>query len=409
MKYKVDLLKALAHHVPAGFYWKDKHGTYLGCNDAFLSSLQLTFTELIGKTDEQLWPESAKSLKSHDQIVIKNDQSLTIEETFALENRQLKTLLVVKMPWKDENNNILGIIANSIDITQNKTVVLDISSKTYLADKHQEQQDFPKQKTYLQSTNNRKNRILLVEDQTFAADITKIILSELNCQVDLAIDSKTAILQAKNNNYDLIFMDIGLSDLDGYETTKRIRLNELSKDKHVPIIALTAYIDHHDREHCLSVGMNAILIKPLLKEKALDTLNTFIPNTEEVKIPVAANDEMDWSLLSGKVIDLAKGAELFNGNITLAKKMIDTFIASLPLDLETLEFSYKNEDWTAIEKIAHQLRGNVSYCGMPRLQEACARLENHLKAGYQELAALLYKQLLKEIKNVKKEHLRSIE
>jgi CheY-like chemotaxis protein len=246
---------------------------------------------------------------------------------------------------------------------------------------------------------------LLVEDQTFAADITKIILTDLNCQVDLAPDSKTAILQAKNNNYDLIFMDIELSDLDGYETTKRIRLNELSKDKHVPIIALTAYIDNHDRERCLSAGMNAILIKPLLKEKALDMLNTFISKAEEVKIPVAANDTIDWSSLSGKIIDLHQGAALFNGNMALAKKMIDTFIAGLPTEIDVLERSYKKEDWVAIERVVHQLRGNVSYCGMPRLQEACARLENHLKAGYRDLASLLYKQLLKEIDSVKKEHL----
>ena len=90
----------------------------------------------------------------------------------------------------------------------------------------------------------------------------------------------------------------------------------------------------------------------------------------------------------------------------LAKKMIDTFIANLPSELEILEKSYKKEDWSTIEKVVHQLRGNVSYCGMPRLQEACARLENHLKAGYRDLASLLYKQLLKEIESVKKEHLR---
>jgi CheY-like chemotaxis protein len=251
-------------------------------------------------------------------------------------------------------------------------------------------------------------QILLVEDQTFAADITKMILTDLHCDVDLSPDSKTAILKANNNHYDLIFMDIELSDLNGYETTKRIRSNESKQGKHVPIVALTAYIDNHDKKRCLNVGMNAILIKPLSKEKAVAMLNTFIPKAKDIKIPITTNDTTDWSLLTGKIIDLRQGAELFNGNIALAKKMIDTFIAALPKELEILKHSYKTEDWATIEKMVHQLRGNVSYCGMPRLQKACARLENHLKAGYKELASLLYKQLLNEIENVKKEHLRTI-
>ena len=394
MDHKAHFLAILAPYVPGGFYWKNRQGTYLGCNHAFSNALQCTSSDIIGKTDEELWPEQAQRLKEHDESVIKNNEILTVAETLAFRNKSPKTFLMVRMPWKDADNNILGIITNSIEISQTQSVQLG------------EQQHLSRQPAFSSSIPQKRNRILLVEDQSFAADITKIILTDLNCQVDLAPDSKTAILQTKNNNYDLIFMDIELSDLDGYETTKRIRLNELSKDKHAPIIALTAYIDNHDRERCLNAGMNAVLIKPLLKEKALELLNTFIPKAEEVKIPVAANDAVDWSSLAGKIIDLNRGAELFNGNIALAKKMIDTFIAGLSAELEILERSYKKEDWVTIERIVHQLRGNVSYCGMPRLQEACARLENHLKAGYRELASLLYKQLLKEIESVKKEHLR---
>ena len=280
MEYQMNFLATLAPLVPGGFYWKNKQGIYLGCNNAFLEALNLTLDEIIGKTDEELWPEHAQILKRHDDKVLNAHETLTIEETFGSAHKPSKIFLVVKMPWKDPNNNFIGIIANAIDISQKE---------------HINPIDRPWANSIAFSKNNAKKcyRILLVEDQTFAADITKIILSDLNCQVDLAPDSKTAILQAKNNNYDLIFMDIELSDLDGYETTKRIRLNELSKDKHVPIIALTAYIDNHDRERCLNVGMNAVLIKPLLKEKAQDMLNTFISQAEEVKIPMAANDAID--------------------------------------------------------------------------------------------------------------------
>lgn len=81
---------------------------------------------------------------------------------------------------------------------------------------------------------------------------------------------------AETNQYDLIFMDIGLPDIDGYETTKRIRLSELHKN-HVPIIALTAHMDDDSKRQCINIGMNALITKPLIKEKAEDILNSFIP------------------------------------------------------------------------------------------------------------------------------------
>src|SRR5207237_1330014 len=151
-------------------------------------------------------------------------------------------------------------------------------------------EDNPQQpiKAELYDTKNGINYILLVEDQPIAAEITKSMLSELNCEVDIATSAKTAIFQAQNKSYDLIFMDLGLPDLNGYETTKRIRLQELIKGRHVPIIALTVHADNQDRSYCFGAGMNAILTKPLFKEKAQDVLNAFIPKIKELKIPVAA-------------------------------------------------------------------------------------------------------------------------
>lgn len=249
-----------------------------------------------------------------------------------------------------------------------------------------------------------QNRILLVEDQPLAAEVTKIILSDLNCHVDVAANAKAAIEKSSKTIYDLIFMDLGLSDLDGYEATRRIRSNELTKDRRVPIVALTAHADNQDKERCIESGMNAIYIKPLFKEKARDIINAFIPKSQETRIPVAANDNIDWSILPDKTIDLDLGSRLFNGNVELAKKMISSMIVSFSAELEGLEQAYKTKEWKVIENIIHKLRGDVSYCGTPRLQEACARLENHLKAGHQELAPLLYKQLLKEVEAVKNAH-----
>jgi nitrogen-specific signal transduction histidine kinase/CheY-like chemotaxis protein len=126
-----------------------------------------------------------------------------------------------------------------------------------------------------------KRRILLVEDNTIAAQVVSHMISTLGCnKVDVADTGKMAIQLAKNNVYDLIFMDIGLPDIDGYETTKQIRLNELNKN-HVPIIALTAHVEENNKEFLIDSGIDAMLCKPLLKDKAKDILNFFIPSRKD--------------------------------------------------------------------------------------------------------------------------------
>jgi two-component system aerobic respiration control sensor histidine kinase ArcB len=121
-----------------------------------------------------------------------------------------------------------------------------------------------------------KSHVLVVEDNLIAANVVSNMLFTLDCQIDIAENGKKAIQLAQENEYDLILMDIGLPEIDGYETTQRIRLQELNKGIHTPIIALTAHVDEENKQRCLEVGINAIFTKPLAKDKAEDILNTFI-------------------------------------------------------------------------------------------------------------------------------------
>ncbi len=236
--------------------------------------------------------------------------------------------------------------------------------------------------------------ILLVEDHPLAADIAKVILLDLNCQVDIAKNATEAIALTEQNLYDLIFMDIGLPDMDGYAVTKKIR-----EEQKVPIIALTAHADKQDREDCLKSGMDAILIKPLFKEKALNVLSTFIPNSASFN--PAANDEINNSALPDEIIDLQLASRFFNGNTKLAKKMIDTMIANFYAELDDLNQAHQERNWSVLQNTIHKLRGGIVYCGTPRLEAACMHLENYLKAGHRKFITPLYEQLIREMVSVK--------
>ncbi len=123
----------------------------------------------------------------------------------------------------------------------------------------------------------RKDTILIVEDNELVAEFTKINFSNLNCDVDVALDGKTALEYAKQKTYDLILMDLGLPDIDGYTVTQEIRSNELLRNNaSTPILALTAHITNEEQERCIQMGMHAIIIKPLLREKTRALLSRYV-------------------------------------------------------------------------------------------------------------------------------------
>jgi CheY-like chemotaxis protein/nitrogen-specific signal transduction histidine kinase len=121
----------------------------------------------------------------------------------------------------------------------------------------------------------KKHAILLVEDNAVNQKVAKILLSELNCQVDLAENGQIAINLLYNNRYDLVFMDISLPDMSGIEVTNELRRRENNK-RRVPVIALTADSTLSDNEKLLTMGIDDYLIKPYTLEQLDSMLKKWI-------------------------------------------------------------------------------------------------------------------------------------
>lgn len=121
-------------------------------------------------------------------------------------------------------------------------------------------------------------KILLVEDNVINQRVTSHLLKELGCDFDIADNGILAIKLFKKNKYDLILMDIGLPDMDGYVVTKKIR-NLEKKNNHIPIIALTAYASENDRQKCLDSGMDNVLTKPINRTGLTNMLSAWLLST----------------------------------------------------------------------------------------------------------------------------------
>jgi len=76
--------------------------------------------------------------------------------------------------------------------------------------------------------------------------------------------------------YDMIFMDLQMPEMDGYEATRRIRALDNPKAKTVPIVVMTANVFREDVEKCLAAGMNNHVGKPLDFDQTLDIPQTYL-------------------------------------------------------------------------------------------------------------------------------------
>ena len=107
--------------------------------------------------------------------------------------------------------------------------------------------------------------ILLAEDVEINREIVIAMLESTLLQIDCAENGLEAVQMFRENpdKYSMIFMDVQMPEMDGYEATRRIRALDIPEAKQIPIVAMTANVFREDIERCLECGMNDHLGKPL--------------------------------------------------------------------------------------------------------------------------------------------------
>ncbi|WDE01416.1 response regulator [Thalassomonas actiniarum] len=113
--------------------------------------------------------------------------------------------------------------------------------------------------------------ILLVEDIRVNQIVATKILKSFNCEVTVADNGQKAIELWQCEEFDIIFMDCFMPQMDGFEAARQIRRRE-NADQHVKIIALTAGSQTEDKQKCLDAGMDDFINKPISRDAILNTL-----------------------------------------------------------------------------------------------------------------------------------------
>jgi CheY-like chemotaxis protein/two-component sensor histidine kinase len=119
-------------------------------------------------------------------------------------------------------------------------------------------------------------RILLVEDVDINREIVITLLEPTNIKIDCARNGMEAVSMFAQGRYDLVFMDLQMPEMDGFEAVRLIRALELPYAKEIPIVAMTANVFREDVEKCLEAGMNDHVGKTLDFNEILEKLKRYM-------------------------------------------------------------------------------------------------------------------------------------
>ena len=220
--------------------------------------------------------------------------------------------------------------------------------------------------------------ILIVDDNAINRRVAADILKKTNCRVYTATGGFKAIEMIKTHNFMVVLMDVQMPEIDGMETTKRLK--ELSIDL-PPIIAMTAYSMEGDRERFIQDGFDDYLPKPIT---AVSLINKVKEYCQDCKPGGKSRRDKDTSD-AGK--DIAKDSYIINREaISNLKQYLDEKSYTLIFEefkIEAGHFIAEAEDVADNLKkrmgILHTLKGNAGTMGAIELTRKVAHLEKELK------------------------------
>jgi PAS domain S-box-containing protein len=123
-------------------------------------------------------------------------------------------------------------------------------------------------------------KLMLVEDVDINREILISVLESTALEIVCAENGVEAVemFGAAPNDFDMIFMDVHMPEMDGYEATRHIRRMEFERAKEIPIVAMTANVFREDIEKCLASGMDDHVGKPLNFDEVMQKLWQYLPN-----------------------------------------------------------------------------------------------------------------------------------
>jgi CheY-like chemotaxis protein/HPt (histidine-containing phosphotransfer) domain-containing protein len=230
--------------------------------------------------------------------------------------------------------------------------------------------------------------ILVVDDNPTNRFVLKAMLNKPGVRCDFVEDGQQAVAAITGGmNPDLVLMDCQMPVMDGFEATLQIRRWEAAQEEcaeharpRLPIVALTASAFEEDRQHCLEVGMDDFLAKPIAIEKLTATLVRWLGAVEAAGAVAEAAEAAATPPEDGPpVFDENTLLSQLGGDRDLARIIIGSATEDIPNYFAQLEQAVAAGNWKSAERQTHTLKGLTAQIGGIRLSARMKALDEHLK------------------------------
>lgn len=221
-------------------------------------------------------------------------------------------------------------------------------------------------------------KVLLVEDNEINQELVVELLKDTGMTIDIANNGLEALEKVKLQAYDLVFMDIQMPFLDGFEVTRRIR-KDIGK-KELPIIAMTANASNQDRENCIQSGMDDFVSKPIAPAPLFKVLSTWLNTATDVTADAASALAAPKLQVQEELpFDRTKALQMMGGKEALLEKMLYMFKDRFSNSVPELQSLLDAADYETAQRLAHTLKGVSANIAADIVKVCADRIETRLK------------------------------
>ena len=201
----------------------------------------------------------------------------------------------------------------------------------------------------------------MAEDNAINRMVTVALLQDAGWVVDVAQNGVEAVAAFEKREYDLVFMDCRMPELDGYGATARMRAIEGGK-RHTPIVALTAHAVEGEAERCRAAGMDDYVTKPIGGALLARVLEQWRPGAPSAEASAAVDAE---------VLD-----DLGRRSPSLLRQMLEHYVRAVPGEIAELRAAAVRGESEAMGARAHDLAGSALLVGAKELARRLRAVES---------------------------------
>ncbi len=238
-------------------------------------------------------------------------------------------------------------------------------------------------------------RALIVEDDLINQRLLKKLLNKFEVYPEVVSNGLEALEAQASNNFDIIFMDINMPVMDGFEASDIIR-SKKEKYGNPIIVAVTANSVIGDQEECFKHGMNEYISKPIKKEELEKLLSKIFNPVCEINIPVKIVNQNRHLYLNYLEKD-------FLGDEEILYEYVESFLKNLPLFLTEIKNGILEDKFEVVEMQSRKIKEQITTFHHEELKKMLENLETYGREKKKRNILPFYEDIEHSLKTVENE------